>query len=260
MLFKKEYAKESTHWYTKDGTPAYEVPAKDGSMRATTLRDARRLSLVPSVTQVLSVADKPGLNAWKMQNTILAALTLPRFPGESDDAFAVRVVQDSKKQAQEAAALGSSIHTSLEKYYAGEEYNPEHKVYVEAVSKAIAEHFSDVDQSKWVAEKSFAHHLGYGGKVDLHHPDGIVIDFKTSAFDDAEKKEGYDEHLMQGAAYAEGLGFIDSRIANVYISTSAPGLVKIIEWSHTDIVRGWYMFCHLLDYWQLSKGYFPESV
>jgi hypothetical protein len=256
MLFKKEYAKESTHWYAKDGTPAYEVPAKDGSMRATTLRDARKLSLVPSVTQVLSVVAKPGLEAWKMQNTILAALTLPRFPGESDDAFAVRVVQDSKKQAQEAAALGSSIHASLEKWYSDEAIPSEHAEYVGAVHHAVKQHFGE---REWVAEKSFAHSLGFGGKVDLHCEDGIVLDFKTSAFDDAEKKEGYDEHLMQGAAYGEGLHMIGPRIANVYISTSVPGLVKIIEWSPEDRERGWYMFSCLLRYWKLSKKYQPES-
>ena len=47
-------AAESVHWYRGDnGQPQYTVKAKDGSDRPTTLRDARKLNLVPSVTTVM---------------------------------------------------------------------------------------------------------------------------------------------------------------------------------------------------------------
>ena len=49
-LFDMAHIAESTHWYDKEGNPAYEVEAKKGGMRPTTLRDARVLDLVPSVT------------------------------------------------------------------------------------------------------------------------------------------------------------------------------------------------------------------
>ena len=38
---------ESVHWYKQDGGPQYTVKAKDGSDRPTTLRDARKMDLVP---------------------------------------------------------------------------------------------------------------------------------------------------------------------------------------------------------------------
>ena len=38
---------ESVHWYQQDGSPQYTVKAKDGSDRPTTLRDARKMNLVP---------------------------------------------------------------------------------------------------------------------------------------------------------------------------------------------------------------------
>ena len=70
-------AAESTHWYAKDGTPVYEVPRASGEgMRNTTLRDARKMSLVPSVTTIINIAAKPGLEAWKLNQLLLAALTL----------------------------------------------------------------------------------------------------------------------------------------------------------------------------------------
>jgi len=57
---------ESVHWYrADDGKPQYTVPAKDGSLRPTTLRDARKMNLLPSVTTVMKIAAKPAINVWK---------------------------------------------------------------------------------------------------------------------------------------------------------------------------------------------------
>ena len=76
-------ASESLHWYTRGGDPMYQVQAAKGGMRATTLRDARKLNLIPSVTTIMSCAAKPGLEAWKLNQMLLAALTLPRRDDES---------------------------------------------------------------------------------------------------------------------------------------------------------------------------------
>ena len=70
-------ASESTHWYDKAGQPRYTVIGANGNERPTTLRDARKDGLVPSVTTVMSVAAKPGLEAWKLNQAFLSALTLP---------------------------------------------------------------------------------------------------------------------------------------------------------------------------------------
>ena len=76
--------KESTHWYTRAGNPMYTIIGKNGKERNTTLRDARTLDLVPSVTTILGVAAKPGLEKWKQEQVLLAALTLPRQDGEGE--------------------------------------------------------------------------------------------------------------------------------------------------------------------------------
>ncbi len=62
---------ESGHWYTQEGKPAYTVVGSNGKVRNTTLRDAKKLKLLPSVTTVMSVAAKPGLEAWKQQQLLL---------------------------------------------------------------------------------------------------------------------------------------------------------------------------------------------
>ena len=258
MLIKDKFvASESCHFYDKDGNPQYSVIAKNGESRPSTLRDCRKNNWLPSVTTILNILDKPGLNSWKQNQTIDAALTLPRIEGESADSFKVRVIQDAKEHANQAMNLGTAIHTSLDKAYSGLPYDPEHEIYVKSVQEAI---FMKYGQQAWFAERSFAHKSGYGGKIDLAC-ESIVIDFKTTAFD-AEKARkgqvgGYNEHLMQLAAYAQGLMMFNPTLANVYVSTSVPGLVHIVEYSPDDSCRGISMFDLALRIWQLQKNYKP---
>ena len=109
---------ESVHWYrAEDGKPQYTVPAKDGSDRPTTLRDARKMNLVPSVTTVMKIAAKPGLDVWKNEQLLLAALTLPKVEGETEKEFIARVVSDSKETGKRAAERGTRIHESIERWY-----------------------------------------------------------------------------------------------------------------------------------------------
>lgn len=247
---------EAGHYYQLDGTPAYKTIGANGNERNTTLRDARKHNLVPSVTQVLKVAANEGLNKWIKSNLLMAAATLPRLEGESADDWIKRVEEDAREQSQNAAALGTSIHASLEKSYQGNDWPAEHDMYVLTTQDAIFNHFGE---QAWSAERSFAHPDGFGGKLDLSS-DSVVIDFKTSAFDSTKKDSefGYDEHLMQLASYSYGLGIENPRCANVYISTTVPGLVKIKEWSKDDIDRGLKMFLSLLQYWQIKNKYVPE--
>jgi hypothetical protein len=110
-------AAESTHWYTREGVPMYTVEAKNGNQRPTTLRDARALDLVPSVTTVLNVAAKPGLEAWKQRQLLLAALTLPRSEEEAEDNYLDRIIRDSREEGRAAADAGTEIHAAIQSFY-----------------------------------------------------------------------------------------------------------------------------------------------
>src|SRR5690349_19123565 len=107
----------ASHWYLRDGTPFHEIAKKDGSgNRPVTLADARKVRALPSVTNVLNVLAKPGLDAWKIEQGIMAALTLPRGTEESLDSFAHRVVSDMGEQVDKAADFGTAIHNACEVY------------------------------------------------------------------------------------------------------------------------------------------------
>lgn len=246
-------ASESNHWYTREGVPMYTVEAKKGGQRATTLRDARSLNLVPSVTTILNVAAKPALLAWMQQQVLLAALTLPRRPDEPEKDYIDRIISDSKEQGKAAADAGTDIHASIQGHYE-DKPTGKHQESVTACVQAITNHFG---QRQWVSERAFAHEAGFGGKCDLFAGDGegVVVDIKTKEFTDPDKIGGYDEHLMQLAAYRVGLGIPKARCANVFVSRNVPGLVVVKEWPLEELDTGWEMFMHLLAFWQLKNNH-----
>lgn len=257
IMSTSSHVAESTHWYTRDGAPMYTVESKKGFQRPTTLRDARRLSLVPSVTTILRVESKPGLIEWMQRQVLMSSMTLPRLPDESDISFMNRVMRDSKEPSRAAADEGTLIHAAIQSHY--EMGTPSDKYYDHVVGcvAAIRERFG---YQGWIAERAFAHEMGFGGKVDLHVPanddiSGIVVDIKTKEFDDPEKITAYDDNLMQLAAYRVGLGMPLARCLNVFVSRSVPNLTKIVEWSREDLNRGWLMFAALLNFWQLKHNH-----
>ena len=252
-MLVKEYTAESGHWYKPDGSPAYTVEGANGKTRNTHVGDARKNGLVPSVTTIIGCAAKPALDVWKQQQAILAALTLPRLDGESEDNWLARVVADSKETARKAAERGTEIHGVIEAFYEGV-YLPELPTYVRVVESTINAHFGP---QLWVAEKSFARN-GYGGKCDLisrpHvHPksDGFVIDFKTTE-KDVDTLKVYFEHEMQLAAYREGFEMPNARCAIVYVNAQQ-NKAKLIEIPDADLRIGWECFSHLLAFYRAKN-------
>jgi hypothetical protein len=252
-MIVKEKVAESGHWYTKDGTPAYTTIGKTGE-RATTLRDARKLGLLPSVTTINGMLSKAGLNSWLQQQVLLAALTLPRLPDEPEADWLSRVMQDSKSTGREAAERGTAIHAIIQGYFE-QMYMPEKPAYLEGIDKALADAFGN---QPWISEKSFGHPLGFGGKVDLMakpingQGTGFVVDFKTKETD-LDKVDVYFEHEMQLAAYREGLGMPTARSAIVFVN-ALTNQVRLIEIEQDRLQKGWECFEHLLRVYQIKNG------
>ena len=102
---------KSQHWYDRTGAAVFEVPkAKGGGMRATTIADARKLGLYPSVTTVLGVLDKPQLTDWKLSQVSNWCHGNPPQDAEGVDAYARRATEGAFAQVTEAADLGTAIH------------------------------------------------------------------------------------------------------------------------------------------------------
>ena len=240
----------------------YETPYADPGkgMRKTTLADAKRHGWVASVTSILQILDKPGLNSWLQDRVLESALTLPREKDESDKEYMTRIKQDSREISTLARDEGSRIHDALEQSFKDKRVEPEYFDLTKKVRQKVYDYFQVSDG--WIAEQSFST-ISYGGKVDLHHPEmNIVIDFKTKEKFKYTKigkitKMAYDEHCMQLIAYACGLDMPIAKCINVFVEYS--GEIVFHEWSDDETIRAWKMFNHCLELWKLQKNYFPEK-
>ena len=251
-MIVKEKVAESGHWYDKDGNPAYTIEGKTG-IRNTTLRDARKLGLLPSVTTIIGQLSKAGLNTWLQQQVLLSALTLPRLPDEPEADWLARVMKDSKETSRQAADRGTQIHGVIQSFY--ENVLADWPPYVRLVEQTINEYFGN---QLWVSERSFAHSEGFGGKVDLSSRkdavsgwDGAIIDFKTTE-KEVDKVDTYFDHHMQLAAYRMGLDLPHARCAIVYVNAIS-NTVRLIEIEEEDLQKGWECYWHLLKLYQIKN-------
>ena len=261
-LLEDQFATQAGHWYKPDGTAAYRIVGANGKERNTTLADARKLGLLPSVTTILRQEAKPQLEQWKVQQAMLAVLTLPRLPGESIDDFMPRALRDSREQAYKAAEKGTFIHGLLEeRIRRGSPQVKERASDAAIIDPVIAWLDVNFGGYVWEPERSFASEHGFGGKLDLHgfksgEPGefDVVIDFKVKAGITPDKKLAYDEHATQLAAYSYGLGRPWARCLNLFIDSETPGVMVPVEWPKVDIDDGWKAFSHLLGLWKVRKG------
>ena len=249
-LSANKFKSESGHWYTQEGDPMYTVIGANGKERNTTLRDAKKDKLVPSVTTVLGMIAKPSLENWKINQALNSAMTLEKDVLESVEEFAYRCKIDSKKIEQEAAKKGTEIHAMIERGFLGEEETETYCV----IKNYLNDNFPD---EEWIAEASFCADLGYGGKIDLYSKSGIFVDFKTK--DNLEGKDPaklvYDEHGMQLSAYAQGCGFNDVERVSIFVDREDTELIACHIWDRDTQKKHTEMFNSILQYWKLVKNY-----
>ena len=252
----------SSHWYNADGKPNHTQKTKDGDERPTTLRDARKLHLIPSVTNILGVMSKDALTTWKVNQGILAALANPKTKEESEDAYCRRISATSMEQVVEAADLGSRIHKAIEAYIKdGEQPEGDMIPYVDPVIKWLHKTGIRVTASEKILVNT---RWGYAGTCDIlfkygNHGFG-VLDFKTRKTEEGKKVRSWESEPMQLAAYAAteyGQDHLDDAlIANVVISTTEPGRVEVVK--HADPFDHFKAFLNCAALWRYLKGYDPR--
>ena len=252
------------HWYDTSGNPQYEIKRKDGRMRATTLRDARKYGWVPSVTTVMDIVGKPGLEVWKVNKAIESAMTVQRLVGETYEEHAKRILAHSKQESEQAAKRGVRIHNELELFFRkGCIHSANMGTYETDIRKICDATKAVLDvncgEQGWISEHSFCHQEeGYGGKVDLYSNEW-VIDFKTKDSIEDKKQLAYDAMAHQLVGYARGLNGKDRRLANVFISADNPGHVIFHEWPLDKHELYWNVFSSALQLWKHMKNYRPEE-
>lgn len=237
----------AAHWYTKEAQPLHTVIGKNGKERNTTLRDARKLGLLPSVTTILKTLAAPQLTRWLVENAIVAALTATQQEGEDLQEFAVRVARESGDVASQAADFGTRFHAMMEDLLNGytqvvvaDDLVP----YIPFAKKWIEENVAEV-----ISAEQCVVGEGFAGTADLFcvTPEGdkVLFDFKTKQLkrkDDGswQKPQAYDNWTYQLAAYGSVLGA--DRVANVVVNSREPGDFITIFHSPDKREKGWKVF------------------
>lgn len=243
------------HWYNPDGSSCYELPKKGGGMRGTTLGDAKKLGLLPSVSTIIQdVVAKPFVERWIRDQYIGIAIKKSRQWSHFDDEKLKRMTYAAYKEFMgNISGRGDEIHDMFETGLSGGEVDPH-------IEPALNKILSVCGKHDWSCEVSMAYPLGYGGKPDAFC-DEWVIDFKTRDLTGLSSvdKIAYDENAMQLSAYNRGMGG-GRKTANVYIDRTDPALVLIKVWSVEEEERAWQMFSCAFEYWKVWKKYNPSEV
>ena len=249
--------KDSSHWYRKDGTACYEVPYSDPSkgMRSTTLADARKMGLLPSVTTITKVLAAPALVEWLRREAATAVATTPRNPDEPLDDFVERCLTvDAESVADAAKQLGTDVHDAIEKAMSGQPYQVELQPYVLPTILAAGSFGRVVAAEKILVGDCYA------GKTDciLENDEAItVVDFKTTKAKKLPTK-AYPEHKLQLSAYANALGNVGNkriRTVNIYISAIEPGKISVVE--NEDWQKDYAIFKLVCAIWQWQNSFNP---
>lgn len=249
---------ESSHWYYPDGRPCYNVPYADPKKgnRPTTLADARKLGLLPSVTTLLKILHKEALVNWLIENACLAVLTSPRKDGEELDAFVERVLHTERVQDEEsrmARDRGTEIHAALELAFLDQGMASDMESWIGPV-------FEDLNaRGKTIGAELIVVGDGYAGKIDLvteFNGSVWLWDFKTTKR--LPTRGAWMEHILQLSGYAAAYERLDAsrpiRTGNVYISTIESGKYYVIEhepWGPTYNDG----FVPLVRLWQYLNNY-----
>jgi hypothetical protein len=284
---EKQKIGESCHAYDRDGNSRHQVPYKDkkrvGEFRNTTIKDIRENGWLPSVSSILSVMAKKGLDGWIKEQVAQASWEIGTNgwrmkEGDLDERerWINVVLEQAEARMTRARDLGTGIHASIEKYlelvdWAKRDIALEekgHYAYIEAARNALTE--LGVWGQPFESERTFASPLGYGGTVDFS-AGMLMADFKC--VDRLDKKLDYPDRCAQLCAYCTGTResvmngqkiddfytISQCRLVNIFISTSEPGKYLIHECSTEEKEHGWALFSACFTLWKVVNRYDPSS-
>ena len=268
------------HWYTLDGKAAHTQPTKTkgakSPTRSTTISDAKRLGLLPSVSAYTRMLAAPYLERYKMLEVAKACYACPPAGGESYDDYAKHILDKSGKDGSGAAQVGTQVHAALDLYFTDPEHYsvcpdiicqdgsevPADSFVLPAIAKIQALGL-EVESTETVLVNPA---YGYAGTTDMVFSKGEqcgILDFKTKRTHEGEPVISGDTHCMQIAAYhaahwgaddGEPIG-VNAVGYNVYISTTEIGRVEVMEYSQQELVEGWQAFKSCLNLYRYIKRF-----
>ena len=265
---------ESQHWYRPDGTTChtqYTKPGAKNPTRPTNISDARKLGLLPSVSGITQQWASYDLVRYKMRKVAEAAFHSPPIGDEDKNEWIATMIDKSSEDASAAADIGTIVHDAIEKVLTGGSYNKDQEVvlstmqtvYLKALVDPALEAYEALGVTPTGVEKVLVNKDdGYAGKTDIVFDFGI-IDWKSMRTKEGEKIKPRQSHPPQLAAYlkaAKGGIFKDFWCANIYISTTEPGRVEMVEYDADQLRKAYQLFDCCNQLWRAANNYDPRNL
>ena len=237
----------AAHWYTKAGTARYDA----------NVTVARKEGLVPSVTTILKLLAKPGLDTWKMQQHIAATLNTVWQEDETQEQWLENIVAECDRARGEAAQLGTEVHDLIEAWMRFEDLNFDglNPVAIQAflAAQEVLKEYRVEDAHREQMVIGAVDGCYYGGRVDYYN-DEVLLDYKTQ-FVKKRRVNYYDEWPMQLGGYRDALVFPKRKVGSVVISTNPSDIfAKIRWWKPEKIDHAVEGFEHLLKFFYHTKN------
>lgn len=277
-----------SHWYTKNGKAMHKVPGKTVAERDTTITDARKMGLLPSVSGITKVWANQGLDRWKQNATIEATLNYCRadwtgdwstFKQNEEDRFYGEIRARADDGMNAASSLGVKIHAAIEAELTETDWDFSEIVELSdgrsvalmdlvypAINKVRELGIIAVENEKIVT--CIKH--GYAGQMDMAYAQKEtvgVLDFKSTKTKPGKKIDVRQGQSMQIAAYHYAYwGALDKphfqsnhQGINLYISTTEVGRVDVVTYDHDELAKQWEGFLACLTLWRLQNNYDPRT-
>lgn len=266
------------HFYTKDGKLIDKVPnaSRPGEFRDTTILDARKQELFPSVTTVIQLLNKEMVNRWRVEQGIKAAISNPitreeMYSPEGYLAYIKRIIDLSEESVKHAQEMGTNIHYGISQLLNGNGINLqtmprlEATLAVQVIDYLFINNFTmDESEKTFVNEKH-----GYAGTIDWRGWRGgrrTFVDFKTREWEEGEKCQFYDEEAIQLAGYACGVEEEDADRVSLVINRRLGGGIEEHNWSEatkrdaTPNLTWNGRWRSLLEFYKHKNSYWPERL
>ena len=246
---------QSSHYYWPDGRPAFEVNSADGKKKVkTTIVQAKKLGLYPSVTTVMKVIDKPEIDTWRVERAIKASISSRREAGERIKTFIERIVEKAQSRSTKAVNFGSDIHSYIEAKLNGQSFE---SIYIPAKTKdSIAKHLETHVTAPNCEVVAINKELGYGGTIDLicTLSDGrrCMYDFKTQGTKPARSFMYYRDFIIQLGAYSLCDKF--DCVRSLIISSTEAGRIEFKEYTPEEISWGARIFSYCIKLFRLINN------
>jgi len=252
----------SGHWYDAEGRSAHVIIGKNGKERNTTVADARKMGLLPSVTSVQGILHKEQLVSWRIEQAIMSALTLPKEENETLEDYARRVVKDSKESTTKAANHGTRMHEQAENILMGravckdEDLQP----YIATFRKWSEE---NIEKTYW-CEKGLVG-AGYAGRSDAYvRMKGVgdaMIDLKNRKINKKyNAAPWYPTDAQQLWAYRNASENPKCACVSVVLASNDPEYIMHHQWDEDELYQAGIAFCAMQKVWSWVKGYTPPGM